>query len=90
MSNQLVELITTVSKRVIRKEISKVPKCWVAIVDSASTTHGNMCDIYLSGDATQPVISVINRTNETLVASDKVYVFSPTGTLNSCVILFKG
>ena len=89
MSNQLVELITTVSKRVIKKEISKVPKCWVAIVDSASTAHGSMCNVYLSGDATQPVINVLNRTSETIVTGDKVYVFSPTGSLNSCVILFK-
>jgi len=89
MSNQLVELISTISKNIIRKEIRNSPKCWVAIVDSASTTHGNMCNVYLNGDTTQPIVGVVNKTNETLVTSDKVYLFSPTGSLNSCIILFK-
>jgi len=59
---------------------------WVATVVSVV---GNSITLRLPGDDTHTIVKK-NRTGQTLVANDEVYLFSPTGELhNSYVAIAK-
>jgi len=90
-SSKLIDLIVDICKRVIKKETARIPKEWVGTVSSStpSVAPNAYADIYINGDTTQPVINVKNKSWETIVTGDGVYLHSPTGKLSNIIVLYK-
>lgn len=91
ISEDLIQLISKVVNIVLDKKLARVPKTWVAkvIETSGSISIGGTAQVYLNGDSAQPPISVLSKSSQTLVANDECYLFSPSGSLNDIVILYK-
>lgn len=88
-TNGLVELIRSIVKVIIKKELNKTPKEWVAIVNSATISPNGTGTVFLNGDTSSTPISIKNKSWESLSSGDECYIHSPTGSLGNAIVLYK-
>ena len=91
MTNELVILIANIVDKILDKRLKKVPSTWSAKVIETSGTIaiGGTAQVYLNGDSASTPISVKNKTSQSLVANDECVLFSPSGSLNNIIVLYK-
>ena len=91
MTNELVILIANIVDKILDKRLKKVPSTWSAkVVETSGTIAiGGTAQVYLNGDSTSTPISVKNKASQSLVANDECVLFSPSGSLNNIVVLYK-
>lgn len=86
IQNDLVNLIRQIIIEEENKKMkdNKVGKWWVGEVDTVNGTN-NTATILLPNQ-TIPTQHIPNKTNQSLVSGDTVYLFSPYGSLGSAWI----
>lgn len=86
VENELISLIRQVIQEEDRRKIleSNTGKWWVGTVGTVNGTN-NTATILLPNQTT-PTQHIPNKTNQTLVNGDSVYLFSPHGSLGSAWI----
>lgn len=84
LAQKLNDLIERKFKIMFKAELKKrgVVTAWVATVVSST---GSNTTVYLPSDNTH-TITKKNKTGQTLVNGDEVYLFSPTGELSNSFI----
>lgn len=91
MTNELVILIANIVDKILNKKMKQIPKTWSGkVVETSGTIAiGGTAQVYLNGDATSTAISVKNKSSQSLVANDECVLFSPSGSLNNIIVLYK-
>lgn len=91
MNNPLITLIKDIVDAAIIHYHNGQPRFWVAqvIAGSPSVPQNSTCQVYINADTSSTPVTIKNKSNETLVAGNGVYIFSPTGSLSDAVILIK-
>lgn len=89
LKNGLVNLIRSIAEKVFRINIKGYPRFWVATMITASVPQDSVGSVYLNGDTSQPPMSFINKSNQTIVTGDECYIISPSGKLTNAFILVK-
>ena len=89
--NCLLELIRDVCVKIIDSKLKSQPKFWSALVvaGTPATAQNSTCSVYVNGDTSSTPITLKNKSNESIVGGNSVYIFSPTGSLGDSVILIK-
>ena len=74
-------------KKTVKKEIDNNSPftAYLGIVDSVSTDYA---DVVITGDTT-PISNIVNKTGETLVVGDRVWVWAIGGNLGNSIIAFR-
>lgn len=88
--SKLVNLIMNISGKVFDKKTKRFPKEWVGTISvtTPSVAPNAFADVFLNGDLTSTPMNVKNKTWETLVTGDEIFIHSPSGSLNDCIILY--